>query len=389
MFSVTRFEQILGLIPRGSFDKAVREHGSDRCYKSFDSVRHLKTMLYAQFSGCESLREVQDGYAQHRRMHYHLGLSHVSRSTLADANANRKPHAFEALAAALMAQLGRRLRADRQPMTLLLDSTTISLHGRGFEWTDKTATRDHGLKLHVLMDAQSMVPVRQSITAVNVNDVEEGRKVPIEAGATYVFDKGYCDYAWWHRIDAAGAVFVTRAKSNAALELVQSLPIPREASNAVLADELMQLRHKSNRGKHRNPYTGQLRRVHARREDGNEVVLLTNDLKRPATEIAQLYRQRWQIELLFKWIKQHLEVKRFLGRSANAVRIQLLVALIAYLLTILYRNHYRPGSRLWPVLIELRQALMQRVQPKQSDYQRRRQQQALIEQLQPGLPFGS
>ena len=382
MFSLTRFEQILQLIPRASLDKAVREHGSDRCYKSFDTSQHLKAMLYAQFSGCRSLREVQDGYAQHRRLHYHVGLSKIRRSTLADANANRKPQAFEALAAALMGQMGRRLRGQRQQMTLLLDSTTISLRGRGYEWTDETATRDHGLKMHVLMDAHGMVPVHQSITAVNVNDVQEGRKMPIEGGTTYVFDKGYCDYAWWHRIDSAGAFFVTRAKSNAALELVQRLPIPPEAADAVLVDELMQLRHKSNRGGHRNAYTGQLRRVHARREDGNEVVLLTNDLTRSAAEIGQLYRQRWQIELLFKWIKQHLQVKRFLGRSANAVRIQLLVALIAYLLTVLYRDRHRPGTRLWQVLIELRQALMQREQPQHSAYQTRRQQQAFMNQHQ-------
>lgn len=389
MFSLTRFEQVLRLVPRAGFDAAVQEHGANRWCKSFDSARHLKAMLYGQFSGCTSLRELQNGFEQHHRVHYHLGLPRIKRSTLADANARRSPEPFGALAAALMQQLGRSVREHRDQMLLLLDSTTISLRQRGNEWAERNATRDQGLKVHVLMDDQLMAPVHQSITAVNVNDVQEGRKLPIVRGATYVFDKGYCDYAWWHHIAQSGAMFVTRAKGNAALDVVRNLPIAEEAASMILSDQLVRFRHKNNRGGHRNPYTGMLRLVHARRDDGNEVILLSNDRKRTAAEIAQVYRQRWQIELLFKWIKQHLQVKRFLGRSENAVRIQLLVALIAYLLTVLYGRIHRLGKSLWHVLIELREALMHREQPKQSDYQRRRRQEALMHSAQMPLPLRS
>jgi IS4 transposase len=228
------------------------------------------------------------------------------------------------------------------------------------------------LKLHVLYQPAQDAPVDHSITAVNVNDVCEGRKVVLEQGATYVFDKAYCDYSWWQKISQAKATFVTRAKSNIALARGRRRPVPETQREVILEDRITQFRHASNRGGHRNAFTGSIRRIEVAREDGQVLVLLTNDLKSPARQIAELYKQRWQIELFFKWIKQHLQVKRFMGRSENAVRIQLLVALIVYLLLLLHRARTMPTATLWSLLALFRHGLMNRPEPQESAHVRRR-----------------
>lgn len=372
MYRLTRFEQLVQLMPWGEFDRSVQRHGTDRYCKGFGTASQLKAMAYAQLSDARGLRDVQDGYAQHKRVQYHVGLRSISRSTLADANARRSPKPFEDAACALMARIGRKARKQRGHMVRLLDSTTIRLVGNGFEWTEDSATRDRGLKLHVLYHLSEEAPVGQSITAVNVNDVCEGRKILIEPRAVYVFDKAYCDYGWWHEIDQANARFVTRAKSNIALVTLEHRPIPRSDSQVILDDRIARFRHASNRAGHRNRYTGLIRRIEVVRENGEVLALLTNDLKSPARKIAQLYKQRWEIELFFKWIKQHLQVKRFFGRSENAVRIQLLVALITYLLLLLYRTAHMPSARLWTVLSLFHHGLMNRPGIEESAYVRRR-----------------
>jgi hypothetical protein len=270
-------------------------------------------------------------------------------------------------------------------MLYLLDSTSIPLTGRGFEWTASSATRTPGLKLHLLYAARGSYPAQHSITSANVNDVSEAAKLQLQAGATYVFDKGYCNYGWWNRITEAGARLVTRLKKNAALHLVSEKPIDPADSAVILSDQIMRFALKSNRGGHRNPYQALVRRVQVARAGHEPLILLTNDLCSPATEIARLYKQRWQIELYFKWIKQHLSVKRFLGRSENAVRIQLLVALIAYLLVLLYKARHGLKATLWHVLTELRGGLMLPVEPQHSPWQERRQKQARLAAAQPLL----
>ena len=370
-------------LPRAVFDRSVQTHQTDRYNKGFDSWDHLVAMLYGQLSGASSLRVLQEGFNQHRRHHYHLGTAQLRRSTLADANAKRNPQIFADTAQALMQVAGRRVRKERQQMLYLLDSTSIALRGRGFEWTAGSATRTPGLKLHLLVAGGAALPVHYCITPANVNDMDVGRKLALEAGATYVFDKGYCDYNWWSRIDAARARFVTRLKRNAALRTERQLPVdPCEAH--ILSDTLARFAHRHSRGGHRNLYTGVIRRIEVARAGEESLVLVTNDLEAPAAQIAQLYKDRWQIELFFKWIKQHLSVKRFLGRSANAVCIQLLTALIAYLLVLIY-NATHGKATLWMTLAELRGGLFHRPQTEESRWRRRRQQQAYIESVQPGL----
>lgn len=385
MPSLSRVQHLMQYMPWGAFDAVVREQRTDRWCKGFASRQHLQAMAYAQLSGAASLRELECAFNPHQWRLGQLARGPIRRTTLADANGQRSPAPFEAAARALMQQLGRQARTQRKQMLYLLDSTTIRLCGRGFEWTQAHATRDPGLKLHVMYEAHEQHVQLHEITASNVNDIKVARNWPIEAGATYVFDKAYCDYAWWARIQEGGARLVTRAKTNAALQPVRRRRIPAQARGLILGDSLERFAHTSNRGGHRNAYGGLIRRIEVAREDDAPLVLLTNDLKSTATQIAQLYKQRWGVELLFKWIKQHLQVKRFLGRSANAVRIQLLVALIVYLLVLLYRNRHQPQRSLWLVLAELRHGLLMPLHENLSWWHKHRQRMAYIAAVQPSL----
>ena len=173
------------------------------------------------------------------------------------------------------------------------------------------------------------VPRLLDITDANVNDAQIGRRIAIEAGATYVFDKGYCHYGWWAAIANAGSVFVTRPKSNMRLAVLRERPVAQKHGDGflVLSDSEVSL---ASKGNSRLPI--RLRHVHIQRQEGGAITLLTNDLERTAVEIGQLYKGRWQIELLFRWIKQHLNIRKFLGNNDNAIRLQLLAAMIAYAL---------------------------------------------------------
>lgn len=385
MASLSRMQHLMQHMPWGAFDEAVREQRTDRWCKGFTSRQHLQAMVYAQLSGASSLRELECAYNPHHSRRWQLGANQIRRATLADANAQRSPVPFEAAARALMQQLGRQARGQRERMVYLLDSTTIRLCGRGFEWTQAQATRDRGLKLHVMYEAQERHVQCQQISAANVNDIKVARDWPIEAGAAYVFDKAYCDYGWWARIQAAGAILVTRAKANVALRLVHQRRIRAADRSVILSDSLQRFAYKGNRGQHRNAYTGLIRRVVVARQDESPLVLLTNDLRSPAGKIAQLYKQRWDVELLFKWIKQHLQVNSFLGRSENAVRIQLMVALIVYLLVLLYRSRHQPKRSLWMVLAELRHGLLMPLHENLSWWHRQRKRITDIAAVQPSL----
>jgi IS4 transposase len=372
-------------LPRDSFQKLVDDHRADRYVKTFNHWSQLQAMVYAHCVGVSSLRELETGFNQHRNHHYHLGVVQVHRSTLADANDRRKPKVFEEAARLLIGAARAALgKSQRKEMLYLIDSTTIALYGRGSEWSKPTKTRTRGLKMHVQFDSSAQVPVDFSITAANVNDVSQGQKIAPLRGATYVFDKGYCDYAWWESIAAVGARFITRLKTNAAVQEVECRLVPAQAGQ-ILSDMVMRFANASNRGQHKNPCTGLLRRIKVLRTNGEMITLVTNDLQTAAAEIADLYRQRWEIELFFKWIKQHLKIKRFLGESENAVRIQLLTALIAYLLVALLKTTLQLPGTLWNILTELRTGLFLRVGEEQARWRRRRQREAHFNSLQPKL----
>jgi putative transposase len=381
MFSLSRFEALFQYLSREVFQRAVDKHDADRYSKSFRAWDLTMAMVYAQLAGVQSLRELVKGFNQHRNHHYHLATGEVSRSTLADANRTRNPQVFAEVVRHLMGVAGRALGEHREELLYLLDSTSIPLRGRGSQWTKATATRTPGLKLHILIARDGLLPLYQSTTHANVNDVNEARKMPIEPGATYVFDKGYCDYAWWARI-AEQARFVTRLKSNAAVQVQSTRAILAENAHYILSDCTVRFVYTSNRGKHRNHYEGELRRIKVTGLNGKPLVIVTNDLESDATEIARLYKERWQIELFFKWIKQHLKVKQFLGESENAVRIQLLTALIAYLLVVIKKAVERCREGLWEMLQEIRTGLFQREKTEESLWRKRRKREAIVNAVQ-------
>lgn len=364
MFRVSRFAELLKHLPRAAFDRAVRKHEVDKHRKGFSSWRQMVTMMYAQLSGVTSLRVLERSFNAHSAQHYHLGCSQVRRSTLADANERTAPEAFSAVAQALMQQVQGSMRAQAKQFLHLIDSSSITLKGRHFdEWTLENRTRNtQGIKLHVVYGLNEQAPLAHSISAANVNDIEYATTLKPQRGVTYVFDKGYCNYSWWWQIHSGGAKFVTRFKSNARLQVVSERAIPQAAAGIILKDQKVLLSNKNPGGGRTNPYNAPLRRIEVARENKAPLVLATNDLKSSALTIAEHYRHRWQIELFFKWIKQHLSIKRFLGHSENAVRIQILTALIAYLLAVLDAKARSITTSLWLHLSELRATLFQRPQ---------------------------
>ena len=226
----------------------------------------------------------------------------------------------------------------------------------------------------MLYAPQQQKPVYSHITTPNVNDIEDARKLPIEANATYVFDKGYYDYNWWHDIDQQDAYFVTRFKRNAALGVVKQNPIDPKSKHLVLEDALVIFTNKNPGAGRKNNYKKPIRRVTVRREDkSTPIVLVTNDLKRSASEIASLYKSRWDIELFFKWLKQNLKIKTFIGRSENAVRTQIYIALITYLLVGIYQKKQVGVISLTTFLSILTVTLFQRKETKYQHYKRRKE----------------
>lgn len=380
MFSITTFHELLKGLPRATFDQLVKKRNADKFSKGFGHWDHLVAMLYGQFSEAPGLRPLEAGFNAQVSHHYHLGTGPIKRTTLSDANAKRSDAVFHATAAWLMAQLSGKLRKESAELMYLLDSTSLTLKGREFErWTRDNRTQNtQGIKVHVLYEAASQTPQWHSFSAANVNDVELARAVPLQRGALYVFDKGYCDYRWWHDIDQAGAYFVTRFKRNASIKSVEIRNIPEDATQVVLSDEIVQFKNRNPGGGRKNPYTRSLRCVTIARPDKETpLVFATNDLHSTALEIAQRYKERWGIELFFKWVKQHLKIKKFLGRSENAVRIQVLTALIAYLLLALYRMRHAVKGTMWECLALVRATLFQRQQI-ESHYRKKRRREAEV-----------
>jgi putative transposase len=349
MSTITTFQALLKELPRTFFKKCVERHQADKYAKRFTHWDHLLALLYGQLSGASTLRMLELGFNSHSKFHRRLGSGPIHRTTLADASCRRSGAVFDEVAAWLMMQVARNVRQKAEEFKYLLDSTSITLKGQHFdEWTLENRNNvTQGIKLHILLDTESQAPLLHEFSAPNVNDVIVARQVPLQPDALYVFDKGYCDYNWWAQIDATGARFVTRFKTNAALKIREERKIPKKAHGIVLSDEIVYFAIKHPSGTRVNHYDKLLRRITIHRPGKTPLVLATNDLRSSALKIAEHYQQRWGIELFFKWIKQHLKIKKFLGKSLNAVRIQILVALICYLLVVLYKQRNRLGSTLW------------------------------------------
>ncbi|HEX7967958.1 MAG TPA: IS4 family transposase [Stellaceae bacterium] len=322
------FHGVLKHMPWHEFDRLVTVHDADARVRRLTTKGQLVALLYGQLSGAASLREIEAGLESHAARLYHLGVAPARRSTLADANALRPAAVFAELLSLMMRQARRGLRRKLAETTYLIDATAVRLNRLSAAWA-RFSAGVCGAKVHVIYDPDADRPIYAAVSAANVNDITIAQAMPIEAGATYVFDLGYYDYAWWAELDRAQCRIVTRFKSNTPLALVGERPVPQ--GGPILSDRIGHLpaRQAKNR---RNPFQGPVREVRVKTETGKVLRILSNDLDATAQEIADLYKRRWAIELFFRWIKQTLKIARFLGTSENAIRIQIAVALIAFLL---------------------------------------------------------
>ncbi len=322
------FHSVLKHVPWELFDRLVDEHKADARVRRLTTKGQFVALLYGQLSGGAGLRETVTGLESHARRLYHVGVDVVRRSTLSDANAQRPVEVFTDLLAMMMKQAHRGLRRRLAETVYLIDSTSVRLNAHSAGWA-RFSTGVCGAKLHVIYDADADRPIYAGVSAANVNDITVAQQMPIEPGATYVFDLGYYDYAWWAQLDAVGCRIVTRFKSNTPLHAVEELPVPKQGN--ILSDRMGFLPARQAKSRH-NPMDKPVREVRVRTETGKVLRILSNDLDATAQEIADLYRRRWAIELFFRWIKQALKITRFVGTCENAVRIQIAVALIAFLL---------------------------------------------------------
>src|SRR3954447_14473064 len=324
----TVFADILKFIPWRRFEDLVEEHKADARVRRLPTKGQFLALLYGQLSGASGLREIVTGLSSHSARLYHLGADPVRRSTFSDANTLRPAEVFADLLAIMMKQAHRGLRRALAGTTYLIDATSVRLNARSAEWA-RFSAGVCGAKVHVIYDADADRPIYASVSAANVNDITAARQMPIEPGATYVFDLGYYDYAWWAQFDAAGCRIVTRFKANTPLQVVKELKVA--AGSNILSDRIGFLPSRQAKSR-RNPMQDAVREVRVTTETGKVLRILSNDLDASAEEIAALYRRRWAIELFFRWIKQILKITCFVGTSENAVRIQIAVALIAFLL---------------------------------------------------------
>lgn len=322
------FHGLLKYLPWHALERSVEKHGADDLSRRLSTKRHLIALLFGQLSGASSLREIVTGMASHQTRLYHVGAAPAKRSTLSDANAQRPWQVFGDVLEAMLGQAHRGLRRTTAEAVRLIDSTSLRLSRLSADWATFSADV-FGAKAHIVYDPQADRPIYFAVTPARVNDITAAKAMPIEAGATYVYDLGYYDYGWWAALDEAGCRFVTRLKKNTPLTVVHENRVSR--TGTILSDRIGHLPQRLASSR-QNPLQVPVREVRVAIDTGTVLRIVTNDLDAPAEEIAELYKQRWQIELFFRWVKQTLRIKHFVGTNENAVRIQIVVALIAFLL---------------------------------------------------------
>jgi Transposase DDE domain/Domain of unknown function (DUF4372) len=322
------FHSLLKHVPWHKFEQAVEKHDADAKSRKLDTKRHFIALLYGQMSGATSLREVVTGMASHETRLYHVGATPVKRSTMSDANSKRPWQVFGELFAQMLPQAHRGLRRATADAVRLIDSTSVRLSSLSADWAT-FSTDVFGAKAHIIYDPHADRPVYFAVTPANVNDITAAKAMPIEPGATYVYDLGYYDYGWWAGLDDAGCRFVTRLKKNTPFTAVHENRVPKNSN--IISDRIGHLPTRLARSRN-NPIQVPVREITVTIDTGKVLRIVTNDLDAPAEEIAELYKQRWQIELFFRWVKQTLRIKHFIGITENAVRIQIAIALIAFLI---------------------------------------------------------
>jgi hypothetical protein len=323
------FHGVLKPLPWAVVERSVERHEADRDPRALAAKAHLIALLLAQLFGLRSLREIETNLRSHASKLYHLGGTPISRSALADANkSTARVEVFADVLAALMAQLQRGYRRKIDDCVRLIDSTSVRLSSLSEDWATFSAGVC-GAKAHIIYDPDADQPLYLMVTASNVNDITAAKAMPIEPGATYVFDLGYYDFAWWAMLDHAGCRIVTRLKANTPFKVVEERPL--RPGSSIISDHIGHLPPRLAASR-RNPMGGLVREIKVIIDTGKMLRIFTNDLDADAEEIATLYKRRWHIELFFRWVKQTLKVSHFFGTSENAVRVQIIAALIAFLL---------------------------------------------------------
>jgi hypothetical protein len=346
----TLFSQLMDYLPWSTFGRIVARYHGDHSVQTFPCTEQYRAMAFAQLTFRESLRDIEACLSAQPAKLLHMGFrAPVRRSTLADANEVRDWRIYAEFAQRLIAQArrlyaGESLLGDLDSTVYALDSTTIDLCLSLFPWADFRTTKA-AVKMHTLLDLRGNIPSFIHISNGKLHDVHALDMILPEAGAIYVMDRGYVDFARLYRLHQAGAFFVTRAKSNLDAHRVYSAGTDR--TTGVIADQKIALD---------GHYTSQDYPVHIRRvrfRDPNTektLVFLTNQTTLPAMTICNLYKSRWQVELFFKWIKQHLRIKKFYGRSENAVKTQIWIAVSVYVLVAIIRKRLKLDASLYTLM---------------------------------------
>ena len=333
------FAQFLSLLPRYEFQRIVNKYNGDYHTKTFKCWHQLACMIFAHVRQEDSLRDIDIALNAHANKLYHIGIQQCPKSTLADANEKRDYRIYEEFAKSLMHRARREyaqteLALEVDNAVYALDASTIDLTLSLFPWA-KFRTTKGAVKLHAMIDLKGNLPAFATITDGKVHDVKAAPLIPIEAEGIYVVDRAYVDFEWLWSIDRSNAFFVTRLKRS--LKWTRVISHPVDKSLGLRSDQEILLFAKKTKAK----YPKRLRRISFRDELQNRtLVFLTNNFLLPADTIAALYKARWEIELFFKWIKQNLKVKSFYGTSANAVKTQIWIAMIVYLILAIIKERY-------------------------------------------------
>ena len=358
--SSTIFNQLLTLLPKFGFNKVIGQHQADRYIKKMTSWSQLVILLYAQATGKDSLREIETGLSTHGASWYHLGIKSVARSTISYANNNRSYEIFEKLFYTLLKQckevtFGNNQFKFNSPL-YIIDSTTISLCLGLFDWAKYSKTKG-AIKLHTILDSTTMLPEIINITEGKANDIATAKQIDfsiLKKGSIIVFDRGYIDYKWWQEFDRREITFVSRTKKSQNIFVIgqHNKDI---LEKGILADEIVMFGSFGAFDK----YEKELRRVrYWDEETQKEYEFLTNNFELKAKQITDIYKNRWQIELFFKWIKQNLKIKTFLGISRNAVLTQIWIAMIYYLLLSYIKFQTKFGRSLLELTRMIRETLL-------------------------------
>ncbi len=358
----TMFAQLMEFLPWTTFARIVERYGGDRRVRTLSCAEQYRAMAFAQLTYRESLRDIEICLSVHAAKLYHMGFREpVRRSTLADANERRDWRIHAEIAQRLITQ-ARRMYADEDLVGLdltntvyALDSTTISLCLSVFPWAHFRTTKA-AVKMHTLLDLRGNIPSFIYISDGKLHDVHALDMLMLEAGAIYVVDRAYIDFARLNAVHQAGAFFITRAKSNMDAHRVYSAPTDR--LSGILCDQTISLDGNDSR----RDYPEHLRRIRFKDpESGKTLVFITNNLVLPASTICSLYKSRWQVELFFKWIKQHLRIKQFYGTSENAVKTQIWIAVSVYVLVSIVKKRLELDASLYTLLQILSVTLFEKV----------------------------